>query len=279
MFPVLRAPWKCLIYKVKCREGGWLPTKLCPLCRKEEDCSPVKAERTRALVNLRHLYFQTFIFQGSVFHKAQGLLAQSFWSRIKGSVSSTSPYGLLTLPVSNLAPIDSFPIVILALKAEIKNNSLNKMGVSLTQKCPESLIDMVAGKHHWASCMLSLPSPWSKMAHCHVHAAHGNVKGRDCAPLLCKGSAWQFYTSRLLAYCWPTHSPRSMVGERLENSSFFFLGGYGPSSDLGFCCNRKEKEVGKEKPLALSATVMTSGSAAVMGHLGLLLGRTLESDV
>lgn len=128
--------------------------------------------------------------------------------------------------------------------------------------------------------MWSLPSPWSKMAQCHVRAAHGNVKGRDYAPLLCKGSTWQLYTSRLLAYCWPAYSPSSTVGERLvRNSSFFSLGGYGPSSKLGFCCNRKEKEVGKEKPLALSATVMTSGSAAVMGHLVLLLGRTLESDV
>lgn len=57
----------------------------------------------------------------------------------------------------------------------------------------------------------------------------------------------------------------------------FFLDGYGPSYNLGSCYSRQE--VGKERPLAISATVLASGSAAVVGHLGLFLGRKIEGAV
>lgn len=109
--PVLRALWKCLPYKVKCRKGGRVPVTLCPQCGKK-DRGPVKAERSLALVNSQG-QLQTFLFQGSAFHKAQGLPAPLLPKRNKSLGLLQAPSGSVTSHFSSLAPVDSFPLVIL----------------------------------------------------------------------------------------------------------------------------------------------------------------------
>lgn len=87
--------------------------KVCPLCR-EEDQSPVKAQRSSASGNSRRS-LQTFTPQGSVLYKAQGLHAHLLLEQNERPRLLQAPFGLLTLDLSSPSPMNSFPSVILAV--------------------------------------------------------------------------------------------------------------------------------------------------------------------